>query len=283
MPWLLGFLAFIVIPMASSLYLSFTRYNMLSLPVWIGIGNYIEILLNDDRFWNSVKVTFSYVFISVPLRLIFALFLAILFLQKRRMIGFYRASFYIPSLMGGSVAIAVLWRRLFGVEGVLNYILRYIGVTDEVFGWISDLKMALWTLIILAVWQFGSPMLIFLAGLKQIPNSLYDAASIDGANWWQRFIRITIPMLSPVIFFNLVMQTIMGFMMFQAAYIVTRGGPLGKTMMYSLYTYINAFDYYKMGYASALSWILLFILTIFTFIIFKTAPRWVYYETKGIF
>ena len=153
----------------------------------------------------------------------------------------------------------------------------------KLFGWISDPKMALWVLILLSVWQFGSPMLIFIAGLKQIPNSLYEAASLDGANWWQKFGRITIPMISPVIFFNLIMQTISGFMMFVPAYIITRGGPFEKTMVYSLYMYLNGFKYFKMGYASALAWILLLVLAIFTFIFFKTAPKWVYYETKGIF
>ncbi len=282
MPWLLGFLAFIVIPMVTSLYLSFTRYDILSPPAWIGLGNY-KLLLYDDKFWKSLKITFYYVFMSVPLKLIFALFLAILFTQKRMMVGLYRTLFYIPSLIGGSVAIAVVWRIAFGVEGMVNIILRFIGVTDKTFGWISDPKMALWTIILLGVWQFGSPMLIFLAGLKQIPISLYEAASIDGANWWQRFGRITIPMLSPIIFFNITMQTISAFIIFTPSYIITGGGPFENTMVYTLYMYKSALEYYKMGYSSALAWVLFFILATFTFIFFKSAPRWVYYETKGLF
>jgi len=283
MPWLLGFLAFIVIPIVLSLYLSFTDYDVLSSPLWIGLGNYSKILFNDNKFWQSIKITVSYVLLSVPLKLIFALFLAILLAQKRIMVGLYRASFYIPSLVGGSVAVAVMWRQLFGTKGVINSILMHIGIVDKYISFISNPKTALWSLILLGAWQFGSPMLIFLAGLKQIPNSLYEAASIDGANWWQRFSRITIPMLSPIIFFNLVMQMISSFIMFTPAYIVTGGGPFEKTMVYTLYTFNCAFKYYRMGYASALAWILLFIMLIFTFIFFKTAPRWVYHETKGIF
>jgi len=283
MPWLLGFLAFTIIPIVSSLYLSFTRYDILSSPSWIGLGNYSKILFNDDKFWQVIKITFSYVFVSVPLRLTVALFLAVLFAQKRMMVGLYRTLFYTPSLIGGSVAVAVMWRQLFGVGGALNSILMHIGVIDKNFGWITNPKTALWTLILLGAWQFGSPMLIFLAGLKQIPNSLYEAASIDGANWWQKFGRITIPMLSPIIFFNLIMQTIGGFMMFTPAYIITKGGPFEKTLVYTLYLFENAFTYYKMGYASALAWILLFILAIITIVLFKVAPRWVYYESKGGF
>jgi multiple sugar transport system permease protein len=278
-PWLVGFLAFTAIPIVSSLYLSFTHYDMLSSPLWIGLGNYSRILLNDNKFWQSLKITFSYVLISVPLKLIVALFLAILFVQKRMMVGLYRTLFYIPSLIGGSVAIAVMWRQLFGVEGALNSILMYLGIGKN-FGWTSNPKTALWTIILLSAWQFGSPMLIFLAGLKQIPTSLYEAASIDGANWWVRFSRITIPMLSPIIFFNLVMQTISSFMMFTEVYIITKGGPFERTMVYSLYLFTRAFSYHDMGYASALAWILLFILAIITFIIFKVAPYWVYYESK---
>jgi multiple sugar transport system permease protein len=202
-----------------------------------------------------------------------------LFVQKRMMVGLYRSLFYIPSLIGGSVAIAVMWRQLFGVEGALNSILIYLGIGKN-FGWTSNPKTALWTIILLAAWQFGSPMLIFLAGLKQIPTSLYEAASIDGANWWVRFSRITIPMLSPIIFFNLVMQTILGFMMFTEAYIITKGGPFERTMVYTMYLFTRAFNYYEMGYASALAWILLFILAIITLILFKVAPHWVYYESK---
>ncbi len=282
LPWIFGFIAFMVIPMFMSLYFSFTDYEMVSSANWIGLKNYIKIITNDSTFWNSIKITFFYTFVSVPLRLSFALLLAVLFNQKRKFVGLYRTIFYIPSIIGGSVAVAVMWRQLFGVEGALNSLLGMVGMQSRI-GWIGGPKTALWTLIILAAWQFGSPMLIFLAGLKQIPNSLYEAAVIDGSNWWQKFTKITLPMLSPVIFFNFVMQTISGFMMFTQAYIITEGGPFDRTLVYALYLFRKAFSYYEMGYASALAWILLIVVAAITLIIFKTAPRWVYYESKGEF
>jgi len=281
-PWLLGFLSFTVIPMVYSLCLSFTRYDILSSPLWIGLGNYSRILFKDDKFWQSLKITFSYVLFAVPLRLIAALFLAMLLAQKRKMVGLYRVLFYIPSLLGGSVAVAIMWRRLFGAEGTISSLLMYLGIGTR-FGWITNPRMALWVLILLGVWQFGSSMLIFLAGLKQIPIYLYEAALIDGANECQKFVRITIPMLSPIIFFNLIMQTIFAFLMFTPAFIITRGGPIESTQVYGLYVYKLAFDYHEMGYASALAWILLFLIGIITFIMFKLAPKWVYYESKGEF
>lgn len=282
LPWIIGFISFMVIPMAVSLYTSFTDYDMVSSANWIGLKNYIKIFTNDSTFWDSIKVTFFYTFVSVPLRLSFALLLAVLFNQKRKFVGVYRTIFYIPSIIGGSVAVAVMWRQLFGVDGALNSLLAMLGMQSRV-GWIGNPKTALWTLIILAAWQFGSPMLIFLAGLKQIPNSLYEAAVIDGSNWWQKFTKITLPMLSPVIFFNLVMQTISGFMMFTQAYIITGGGPFDRTLVYALYLFRRAFVYYDMGYASALAWVLLMVVAVITLIIFKTAPRWVYYESEGEF
>lgn len=281
-PWLIGFLAFMVIPMLMSLSYSFTDYDVVSKANWVGLKNYIKIFTDDSTFWETIKITFFYTFVSVPLRLSFALLLAVLFNQRRKFVGLYRTVFYIPSIIGGSVAVAVMWRQLFGVDGALNSLLRMIGMESNI-GWIGNPKTSLWTLIILAAWQFGSPMLIFLAGLKQIPNSIYEAAVIDGANWRQKFVKITLPMLSSVIFFNLIMQTISGFMMFTQAYIITEGGPFDRTLVYVLYLFRRAFTYYEMGYASALAWILLFIIAVITLIIFKTAPHWVYYESKGEF
>lgn len=281
-PWLIGFLAFTIIPMIVSLYLSFTQYDILTPPKWVGLKNYSRILFNDNTFRHSIKVTFFFAFISVPLKLIFALFLAILFNQRRRFVGFYRTIFYIPSIIGGSVAVAVMWRQLFGARGALNSLLSLFGL-EVTMGWVRNPQTAIWTLILLAIWQFGSPMLIFLAGLKQIPYSLYEAAVIDGANWWQKFWKITIPMLSPVLFFNLIMQLISGFMMFTQAYIITEGGPFDRTLVYIMYLFRRAFSFYEMGYASALAWILLVVIAIITVIIFRTAPHWVYYESKGEF
>jgi len=281
-PWLLGFLAFTIIPMIVSFYLSFTKYDILTSPQWVGLRNYYMILFKDTTFRHSIKVTFFFAFVSVPIRLIFALFLAVLFNQKRKFVGLYRTIFYIPSIIGGSVAVAVMWRQLFGSSGALNSLLAVLGLNIRM-GWVRNPYTAIWTLILLSAWQFGSPMLIFLAGLKQIPVSLYEAAVIDGANWWQKFGRITLPMLSPVIFFNLIMQLISGFMMFTQSYIITEGGPFDRTLVYIMYLFRRAFSFYEMGYACALAWILLVVIAVITLIVFKTAPHWVYYESKGEF
>jgi len=280
-PWIIGFLAFMAYPMILSLYYSLTNYNLFSPPVWIGLQNYIEIIKNDPKFLNSLKVTLMYVAASIPLRLVFALVLALLFYKASKMIDFYRAVYYIPSILGGSVAIAVIWRELFGYYGALNNILMASGLMEQRFSWIGNPNTALLTLIALAVWQFGSPMIIFLAGLKAIPVSLYESASIDGAGWWHKFYRITLPMLTPVIFFNLIMQIIRLFLIFTRAYIITGGGPMSKTEVYALYLFREGIRYHRFGYASALGWILLIVIAIITFIIFKTSNRWVYYETKG--
>lgn len=280
-PWLIGFILFTIIPMILSLILSFAQYDLLSPPKWIGLENYRTMFTNDERFINALKATFSYVLLAIPLRLVFALFIALLLVKDRKLVAGYRAAYYIPSLIGGSVAVAVVWRQLFGINGAINSILIKLGVMNKEFSWIGNPKTALWTLILLAIWQFGSPMLIFIAGLKQIPTSYYEAASIDGANEWQKFIRITIPSLTPIIFFNFLMQTISGFMAFTESYLITEGGPFDKTLLYAVYLFEKAFAFYDMGYASALAWVLLIIIGIFTVIIFKTSDRWVYYESKG--
>jgi multiple sugar transport system permease protein len=278
MPWLIGFFVFTLYPMLYSLYLSFTDFNILQPPKWIGLRNFIIMFAGnaeyprDDRFINSLIVTFRYVFISVPLKLIFALFIAMLMNQKLRLIPFYRTIYYIPTLLGGSVAIAVLWRRLFAGDGVINAILHTLfNVTPP--SWISNPKYALYTLVLLAVWQFGSPMIIFLAALKQIPNEYYEAASVDGAGKARQFFSITIPALSPIIFFNLIMQMISAFQSFTQAFIISggNGGPLDSTMFYSLYLYIKGFGFSEMGYASAMAWFLLLIIAVLTGLTFKAS------------
>lgn len=278
-PWLLGFLGFVIGPMIASLYLSFTDYDILSSPNWIGFDNYVRMFTEDPRFITSLKVTFLFVFISVPLKLAFALFIAMLFNGNHKGVGFYRTVYYVPSIIGGSVAVAVMWRQLFGQNGAINDILAYIGIKG--INWVGSPDTALSTLVLLVVWQFGAPMLIFLAGLKQIPTELYEAASVDGANWWRKFIKITLPMLTPVLFFNLVMQTINGFMTFTQSFIVTEGGPLDRTLFYAVYLYEKAFAHFDMGYASAMAWILLVIIAFFTALIFKSSSAWVYYESEG--
>lgn len=280
-PWLIGFILFTIFPMGLSFVLSFTQYDLLSAPKWIGLENYINIFINDDRFISALKATFSYVFAAIPLRLIFALFVAMLLVKDRRLVSGYRAAYYIPSLIGGSVAVAVMWRQLFGANGAINSVLIELGLMEKGISWVGNPNTALWTLILLAVWQFGSPMLIFIAGLKQIPDSYYEAASIDGANGWQKFTKITLPSLTPIIFFNFLMQIISGFMAFTESYLITDGGPFDRTLFYAVYLFEKAFKFYDMGYASALAWILLVIMGVFTAIIFKTSNYWVHYESEG--
>jgi multiple sugar transport system permease protein len=278
-PWLLGFIGFVLGPMLASLYLSFTNYDMLSSPNWIGLQNYIHMFTNDSRFWTSMKVTLLFVFVSVPLKLIFALFVAMLFNTGHRGSGIYTTIYYIPSIIGGSVAVAVMWRQFFGSQGAVNDVLAFLGVSTK--NWIASPDHALWVIILLVIWQFGSPMIIFLAGLRQIPNDLYEAAAVDGANIFSKFFKITLPMLTPVIFFNLVMQTIGGFLTFTQAFLITNGGPLDRTLFFALYLYERAFQNFQMGYASAMAWVLLIVIALFTAIIFKTSKSWVYYESGG--
>lgn len=298
-PWLLGFLVLTLYPMVYSLGLSFTDYDFTKpdSTQWIGLGNYKkmfgsafgitqftastgEVMRVDRYYMKSLSVTFTYVFVSVPLKLIFALAVAMLMNQKLRGVTFYRAVYYIPTLLGGSVAIAVLWRKLFEKDGLVNGILGAIGFTD-LPGWITNPDYSLWTLILLTVWQFGSSMIIFLAGLKQIPQEYYEAASVDGASKVRQFFAITIPLLSPVIMFNLIMQMIGAFQAFTQAYIIGggRGGVLNSTLFYTLHLYIQGWTYHEMGYASAMAWVLLFIIGAFTGIIFLSSRWWVSYGT----
>jgi multiple sugar transport system permease protein len=287
LPWLFGFFGLTLYPMVYSLYLSFTRFNILQPPQWIGFRNYFVMFMGDidfprdTRLMNTLSVTFRYVFISVPLKLVFALAVAMLMNQKLKLIPFYRTLCYIPTLLGGSVAIAILWRRLFSADGVLNMILINLFHAVNPPAWISNPKHALYTLIILAVWQFGSPMIIFLAGLKQIPSEYYEAARVDGASSTRQFFAITLPALSPIIFFNLVMQMITAFQSFTQAYIISggNGGPLDSTMFYSLYLYLKGFGFAEMGYAAAMAWILLLIIAILTALAFRFSGSLVSYGT----
>lgn len=279
LPWLVGLFLFTLWPMISSLYLSFTRFELLQPSEWIGLQNFKEIFTADERFLQSLKVTFHFVVLSVPLKLLAALLVAMMLNRNIRGIGLYRSLYYLPSLIGGSVAVSIMWRQIFGETGVVNVLLSMFGLQGPI--WISNPDYAIYTLIALATWQFGSSMVIFLAGLKQIPEHLYEASAIDGAGKVQQFFRITLPMLSPVMFFNLVMQVIGGFMVFTQGFIVTKGGPMDATLFYAIYLYEKGFKYFQMGYASALAWILLVIIGIFTAILFKTSKKWVHYESGG--
>ncbi|WP_078555255.1 carbohydrate ABC transporter permease [Bacillus alkalicellulosilyticus] len=276
-PWLIGLFTLSAVPMGASLYLSFTSYDMFSSPNWIGISNYVN-MFNDHKWRNSVEVTLKYVFLGVPLQLLFALSIALLLNRGLRGLKVYRAIYYVPSLFGGSVAIALLWRQIFGGEGLVNNVLGMFGVQG--MNWISSPDTALYTLIILTIWQFGAPMVIFLAGLKQVPTELYESAKIDGANAAKQFFKITLPLITPIIFFNLIMQIISAFQAFTPAYIVSggSGGPLDSTLFYTLYLYQKGFTHFQMGYASAMAWILLLTIALITALVFLSAKKWVYYQ-----
>ncbi|MGW8482068.1 carbohydrate ABC transporter permease [Microbacterium sp. NPDC055903] len=277
LPWFIGLFAVTAGPMIASLFLSTTKYNLLQPPTFIGADNFIR-MLTDARLHQSLGVTFTYVLVSVPLQLALALGLAVLLNRGVRGLAFYRSIYYLPSLLGGSVAIAVLWRTVFGTEGLFNQFLAFFGIEGQ--GWISNPDTALSTLIILNVWTFGAPMVIFLAGLRQIPHSYYEAASVDGATKWRQFWSITMPLLSPIIFFNLVLQIIHAFQSFTQAFVVSAGtgGPADSTLLFSLYLYQRGFGNFDMGYASALAWLLVFIIGGFTAINFWASKYWVFYD-----
>jgi multiple sugar transport system permease protein len=280
LPWIIGFLVFTLIPFVCLIAFSFTKYDMLSAPKFIGLKNYINIFANDTKFLSALKVTFTFVIVSVPLKLAVALLVALALNTKHKFIGIYRTAFYIPSIIGGSIAVAITWSKIFARDGAFNAIIEKVFGINPNISWVGDPKTALASLILLAVWQFGSPMLIFLAGLKNIPISYYEAAEVDGAGPVRRFFKITLPLLSPIIFFNLVMQIISGFMNFTQGLVITNGGPLDKTLFYQLYVYRQGFEQFNMGYASALSCILLVIITCFASLIFKSSSGWVFYESK---
>ena len=275
LPFIIGFLMFLIIPMGLSFYYSLCSYDILSPPQFVGLKNYIDMFTNDAVFWKSVKATMYFALVSVPLRLIFALLVAMILVKQTKATGFYRAAYYLPSIIGGSVAVAILWKRMFAPDGVVNSILGIIGV-HTTFAWLSDTKTAIWTLILLAVWQFGSSMLIFLSALKQIPGSLYEAADVDGANKITKFFKITLPLLTPTIFFNLVMQMINGFLAFTQSLIITQGKPMDTTLFYAVYMYQQSFSFSKAGYASAMAWVMLALIAFIAWVLFKTKKYWVY-------
>lgn len=274
LPFTIGFLLFMLVPMGISLYYSFCDYNILSAPVFSGLKNF-RTMFSDGTFYQIVRVTLFFAFVSVPLKLIFALLVAMLLLKSTRFSGIYRAAYYFPSIIGGSVAVSILWKRMFAMDGVVNQLLRLVGIETN-FSWLGDTRTAIWVLILLVVWQFGSSMLIFLSSLKQIPQSLYEAAEVDGAGKTSQFFRITLPLLTPTIFFNLVMQMINGFLAFTQCYIITQGKPMNSTLLYTVYMYQQSFEFYNTGYGAALAWVMLAIIGAFTFVLFATKRFWVY-------
>ncbi len=274
-PYIAGLLVFTAIPFAASFYLSFTNYSLIGEPAFVGLKNYWKLFSADRTFQKSLSVTLFYVFTTVPLKLAFALFIAVILNYKLRFINFFRTAFYIPSILGGSIAVAVLWRYIFSDVGLVNMALQTIGL--EPVNWFGDPENALFTITLLRLWQFGSAMVIFLAALQSIDPALYEAAAIDGAGRWKSFVHITLPLVTPVIFFNLIMQMVQAFQEFNGPYIITQGGPLKATYLLPLYIYEEAFKRFEMGYASAIAWVLFSIIMVLTLIAFWSSRHWVYY------
>lgn len=278
-PFIIGLIVFTAIPFFTSLYLAFTEYNILTPAKWVGLANFKKMFFEDKLFWKSFWVTFKFALIQVPVKLLVSLGVALILSRNSRAIPVYRAAFYIPSLMGGSVAVALTWKQMFAYKGAINAILGALGM--EPVKWLSDPKTALGVLIGLGVWQFGSSMLIFLAALKNVPQSYHEAAIVDGAGPVRRFFKIVLPMITPIFFFNLVNQTIGAFQTFNSSYLISQGKPLNTTLYYGLHLYNRAFTYYEMGYGSAMAWFMLLVIAVFTALIFRSSSAWVYYESEG--
>lgn len=277
LPWLIGFLVFKLYPFGSSLFYSFTDYNLFEGISQYGLMNYIEIF-NSKKIMKAFEVTFKYAFLTVPLKLVAALFIAYILNFKIKGVNIFRTAYYIPSILGGSIAIAVLWKALFRDEGLINTLLSYFGVQGP--NWLSDPNYALFIICLLRIWQFGSAMVVFLAALKGVSQDLYEAASIDGAGKWRQFFSITVPLITPVIFYNLVTQLCQAFQEFNGPYVITKGGPRNSTTLISLLVYNDAFKSYEMGMASAMAWLMFIIVMVLTVIAFVSQKHWVYYSDE---
>ena len=278
-PWIIGFLIFGLYPLTLSLYYSFTDYSVLSEPTFVGLDNYIYMFTKDRDFLHSLTVTIKYVLMAVPLKLIAALFFAMLLNRKIKFINFFTTIYYLPSILGASVSISILWRFLFSMDGVVNSLIVKLGGSAIPF--IESPKYALSSISLLVVWSFGSSMVVFLAGLKQIPKEMYEACTVDGGGKIRQFFSITLPLISPSLFFNLIMQTINAFQQFTGAFVITNGGPVKSTYLYALMLYDEAFGNFKMGYASALSWVLFALILIATLLLFKSSSKWLHYQDGG--
>lgn len=276
LPWLIGLVVLQVYPFLASLYYSFTEYNILSSPTFVGLDNYIRLFTKDRDFWNSFKVTIIYTIFTVPGKLIVALIVALVMNKGMKGINFIRTIYYIPSLLGGSMAIALLWKLMFQDQGIINSFLAKFGI--PVIHWLSSPDMALTTIIMLQLWTFGSSFVMFLAALKNVPLELYEAAEIDGAGRVKQFFSITLPQISSIIFFNVIMQTITALQSFTSSLVITDGGPLKSTYVLGMKLYQEAFSYYKMGYASAISWVIFIVIFMVTLVLFRFSSLVVYYE-----
>lgn len=275
LPFVLGVLLFKLFPFVTSFALSFTQYDIIDPPQWIGLQNYRELFGDDPLFRKSLGVTLWFAALAVPLRVGFALFVAHVLNYKLRGINFFRSAFYLPSILGGSIAVAVLWRFIFSKYGLVNLVLIKLGF--EPVAWLADEHFSMWTIVLLFTWQFGSAMVIFLAALQNVPASLYEAAECDGASRWQQFWRITVPLITPVIFFNLIMQMVHAFQEFNGPYLITEGGPLNSTYVLALHIYEQSFRFFNLGYGAALSWVLLAVVAVLSGISFWSSRYWVFY------
>ena len=281
LPWIIGFLIFQLYPFVASFVYSFTDFSLLKSIKFVGFKNYVQMFTRDRVFYKSLWATVKYVLIAVPGKLVFALIIAMILNMKLKCINFYRTVYYLPSILGGSVAISILWKFLFSKNGTVNTFLAYLHI--PALDWLGSPNLALVTMGLLVVWQFGSSMVLFLAALKNVPAELCEAARVDGAGRIRTFFTITLPLLTPTIFFNLIMQMIYAFKEFNAPFLITKGGPLNSTYLYGMMVYENAFQHSKMGYASAQSWVLFMIILVFTALTFKSSPYWTFYEDGGEF
>ncbi len=281
LPWLIGVFGLTLFPMLVSMYISFCKYDLLGLPKFIGLKNFYFLFFQDQKFFTSIKITFFYVVTAVPLRLVFSLIIAMILNRRGLNTGIYRTVYYLPSIIGSSVAVAIVWRELFGTNGLINKFTALFGYETNI-SFIGSQHAAIWVIILLYMWEFGSSMLIFLAGLQNIPEMYYEAAKIEGAGFWRRLFGITIPLLSPILLFNMINQMIHGFLVFTQVYIITggKGGPIDSTLVYALYMFRRAFEFQDMGTASAMAWIMLLIIGALSLTVFTTSKYWVYYESK---
>jgi multiple sugar transport system permease protein len=276
LPWVIGFLAFTAGPLMVSFFLSFTQWDIVRPPQWVGLSNYIRMFTDDQLFRASLGVTFSYVLMSVPLQLVVGLALALLLNASVRGMNIFRTIFYLPAVLSG-IAVSLMWIWILHPDlGVVNGLLDLVGIKGP--GWFWDQHWALPSVVLMRLWGVGGGAVIYLAGLQNIPPHLYEAAEIDGAGRWRQFCSITLPLLTPTLFFQLIVIMIDAFRIFTEAYVITKGGPLNATYFYMLYLYEEAFQNFNMGYASALGWVLTIITAAASFILFRTSNRWVYYE-----
>lgn len=280
-PWLIGLLVLQLYPFVTSFYYSFTDYQFFNKPEFIGLGNYIKLFTSDPEFFKSLQVTIVYTLFTVPGKIMMALFIALLLNKNLKGIGAIRTIYYIPSLFSGSVAVAILWKLLFMNDGAINSILNVLGLPSV--KWLGTESMALVTICLLEMWMFGSSMVMFLAALKQVPADLYESASLDGAGKVKSFFYITLPQISPILFFNVIMQTITALQNFTSAFVVTNGGPNNGTYVLGMKLYNEAFKYFKMGYASAISWVIFAMILVVTLLLFRFSSGKVYYEDGGDF